>query len=429
MSCEVSQDKSETQQAGEPRAKRSRLETVAQYRIKTDLGVDTVRAPLPDGWVEIPHHSGMTVYFHKMTRVCSCSRPYYASQQSSVRSCLIPLSAIPCLERKQMLKRSDQQTDESCSTGKSTTLENEELREYLRKLWQFDVREISRKRRLEECIKPAVSKRDAADVSLTHESRESTVTEKITKLPIVKTAGRPPQAILHDYCERVLKSACEWTFKEGEGSFVAEVFVGASEERKRYGQGAGRRKTEAKKRAAEEALSVLMPEFKSNYNQECKGLKVDDVRVVEMSSAAGVDTSYMLLCEFVRRHKLIMDMKIEFNVTECKGGVKYEMVCGQHRVEGMSSNKQMAKNVAAQDILRLFHPLLSSWEDLLKLYSKDNEMNQISRHDEEVKHLAKTETTQLNQKLLDKLKEEMKKLARNRSSDAELKYESNSDTA
>lgn len=35
--------------------------------------------------------------------------------------------------------------------------------------------------------------------------------------------------------------------------------------------------------------------------QELEGLKVDDEHVVEMSSAAGVDSPYMLLCEFVHR--------------------------------------------------------------------------------------------------------------------------------
>ena len=45
-----------------------------------------------------------------------------------------------------------------------------------------------------------------------------------------------------------------------------------------------------------------------------------------------------LIALSLRRHKLIMDMKIEFNVTECKGGVKYEMVCGQHRVEVLPMN-------------------------------------------------------------------------------------------
>ena len=51
--------------------------------ILTDLGM--ARNSLPDGWVEIPHYSGAPVYFHKETRVCSCSRPYHVPSQLSVR--------------------------------------------------------------------------------------------------------------------------------------------------------------------------------------------------------------------------------------------------------------------------------------------------------------------------------------------------------
>ena len=85
----------------------------------------------------------------------------------------------------------------------------------------------------------------------------------------MKTAGRPPQAILHDYCERVLQTVYEWSFSQGtlllqsssaalsinclcgvdDGSYTAEVFVGVGELRKQYGKGVGRSKKEAKKNA------------------------------------------------------------------------------------------------------------------------------------------------------------------------------------
>ena len=31
---------------------------------------------LPEGWVEITHFSGMPVYLHKASRVCTLSKPY-----------------------------------------------------------------------------------------------------------------------------------------------------------------------------------------------------------------------------------------------------------------------------------------------------------------------------------------------------------------
>lgn len=32
---------------------------------------------LPEGWVQVTHNSGIPMYLHKPTRVCSVSRPYF----------------------------------------------------------------------------------------------------------------------------------------------------------------------------------------------------------------------------------------------------------------------------------------------------------------------------------------------------------------
>jgi microprocessor complex subunit DGCR8 len=217
---------------------------------------------------------------------------------------------------------------------------------------------------------------------LSHWSQDKTSNRKTTKTPTVKTAGRPPQAILHDYCERVLKTVYEWSFSQDEGSYIAEVFIGKGDSRTQYGKGVGRSKKEAKKNAAEKAILVLMPQLMSSNSDEDKmkefaDLDVDDKQVVEMSDAVGVSSPYMLLCKFVQRHKLLLPLKISFDVSNCHNGVTYVMTCGQHRVEGLSTNKQTAKNVAAQRILQLCHPDVLKWADLLRLYSKDTEQTEM----------------------------------------------------
>jgi hypothetical protein len=45
--------------------------------------------------------------------------------------------------------------------------------------------------------------------------------------------------------------------------------------------------------------------------------------------------------------------------------------------QGLSTNKQTAKNVAAQRILQLCHPDVLKWADLLRLYSKDTEQTEM----------------------------------------------------
>ncbi|VDP45206.1 unnamed protein product [Soboliphyme baturini] len=62
---------------------------------------------LPDGWIDVTHNSGIPVYLHKETRVCTLSRPYFIGP-GSVRNHDVPLASIPCLHQKRM-KELDQQ--------------------------------------------------------------------------------------------------------------------------------------------------------------------------------------------------------------------------------------------------------------------------------------------------------------------------------
>lgn len=32
---------------------------------------------LPEGWIQVTHNSGMPLYLHKTTRVCTLSKPYF----------------------------------------------------------------------------------------------------------------------------------------------------------------------------------------------------------------------------------------------------------------------------------------------------------------------------------------------------------------
>lgn len=56
---------------------------------------------LPDGWVEITHRSGIPVYLHKRSRVCTFGRPYFIGP-GSARYHDVPYSSIPCLYQKKL---------------------------------------------------------------------------------------------------------------------------------------------------------------------------------------------------------------------------------------------------------------------------------------------------------------------------------------
>lgn len=62
---------------------------------------------LPEGWVQVTHDSGMPLYLHRQSRVCSISRPYFLGP-GSVRKHEIPIISIPCLNyRKAMDKEKE----------------------------------------------------------------------------------------------------------------------------------------------------------------------------------------------------------------------------------------------------------------------------------------------------------------------------------
>lgn len=59
---------------------------------------------LPEGWVQVTHNSGMPLYLHKSSRVCTVARPYFLGP-GSVRKHEIPLNAIPCLSYRKALEK------------------------------------------------------------------------------------------------------------------------------------------------------------------------------------------------------------------------------------------------------------------------------------------------------------------------------------
>lgn len=75
---------------------------------------------LPDGWVTLTHNSGMPLYLHRSSRVCTLSKPYFLGP-ASARKHDIPLSAIPCLEYR---KAKDEEARKKDEAGKNTLIVN-----------------------------------------------------------------------------------------------------------------------------------------------------------------------------------------------------------------------------------------------------------------------------------------------------------------
>lgn len=75
---------------------------------------------LPDGWITLTHNSGMPLYLHRPTRVCTLSKPYCLGT-GSARKHAIPLSAVPCLEYRRAM---DEEKKRNSETDKSVLIVN-----------------------------------------------------------------------------------------------------------------------------------------------------------------------------------------------------------------------------------------------------------------------------------------------------------------
>ncbi|XP_013188372.1 microprocessor complex subunit DGCR8 [Amyelois transitella] len=65
---------------------------------------------LPLDWMMVRHYSGMPVYMHRGTRVCTLSKPYSLGKGNTRRHD-IPISAIPCLAYRTALKEEEKQKE------------------------------------------------------------------------------------------------------------------------------------------------------------------------------------------------------------------------------------------------------------------------------------------------------------------------------
>nr|CAG4636952.1 EOG090X04U5 [Ceriodaphnia reticulata]SVE72889.1 EOG090X04U5 [Ceriodaphnia reticulata] len=66
---------------------------------------------LPENWVQVTHNSGMPIYLHKPTRVCTLAKPYFLGP-GSARKHAVPISAVPCLHYRKAKEKEEQKTEE-----------------------------------------------------------------------------------------------------------------------------------------------------------------------------------------------------------------------------------------------------------------------------------------------------------------------------
>lgn len=404
---------------------------------------------LPEGWIEVTHNSGMPIYLHKPTRVCSVSKPYFLGP-GSTRKHEIPISAIPCLhylrelekERNAKENENPEEGNDSLPSAKlesvkdtkqSSSLDYMTVREYCMKRFEFQTITIKRfktwsgrrlhQKQLRQKQRPTLpDSTKLITCPLPPISDKNAVNSGSTKREfIMNPSGKSPVCILHEYAQHTLRVQPKYIFKELENAstpYGAVVMIDDME----YGYGYGSSKKQAKSEAAKAALNILIPKMKM-FSTEGKSeeqdveffdqVRVEDPRVCELSVKAGQPYPYQILLECLKRNYGMGDTEIYFTMRNLKHQKnEFLMTVGKHSVSVICQNKRDGKHRASQAILQLLHPHVTSWGSLLRMYGKGS-CKTLKEKKEEEQRITELQSqacaNKPNISILNKLKEEMLK--------------------
>ncbi|XP_043587622.1 microprocessor complex subunit DGCR8 [Bombus pyrosoma] len=267
---------------------------------------------LPEGWVQVTHNSGMPLYLHKQSRVCTLAKPYFLGP-GSVRKHEVPVSAIPCLQYKRALHEEEEErkkqkerdpNTEVCSLPSAKietiqenraahSLDSKQLRNYCQSLFRFKAIKVMRfqswsarrkftknkkhRKQLERPTLPdgtklitfPVSSSGLAGSSSGNVGDDSTG-QRPPKHWIMNPSGKSYVCILHEYVQHALKKQPTYKFKELENAatpYSAVVCINDME----YGSGFGSSKKQAKANAARKTLEILIPQMRDKISGDNGG--------------------------------------------------------------------------------------------------------------------------------------------------------------
>jgi microprocessor complex subunit DGCR8 len=277
---------------------------------------------LPEGWIEVTHFSGMPLYLHRVSRVCSASKPYFLGS-GSVRKHDIPISAIPCLQyrnqlaKEQAVQSADEVPDAGASSSgaacngtesqpkkmnvkvesveeskKKNSLPYLQVREYCSKLFEFqeiiirkfktwaDRRQHTANRKMKERPSlPEGTKLITCPITNWNESgitaengsdgvrKANTGARNQKREFVMNPKGKTHICILHEFIQHSERVQPHYDIKELENAatpYSATVEINGT----KYGTGFGTSKKIAKSEAARKTLEILIPTYSSQVDIE-----------------------------------------------------------------------------------------------------------------------------------------------------------------
>uniref|UniRef100_A0A8C5S0C7 Microprocessor complex subunit DGCR8 n=1 Tax=Laticauda laticaudata TaxID=8630 RepID=A0A8C5S0C7_LATLA len=313
---------------------------------------------------------------------------------------------------------------------KDESVDIEDFRHYLEKCFDFEQVTVKKFRTWAERrqFNREMKRKQAESERPILPANQKLITLSVQDAPtkkefVINPNGKSEVCILHEYMQRVLKVRPVYNFFECENPsepFGASVIIDGVT----YGAGTASSKKFAKNKAARATLEILIPDFvkqtseeKPKDNEELEyfnHISIEDSRVYELTSKAGLLSPYQILHECLKRNHGMGDTSIKFEVIPGKNQKsEYVMTCGKHTVRGWCKNKRVGKQLASQKILQLLHPHVKNWGSLLRMYGRESsKMVKQETSDKSVIELQQyAKKNKPNLHILNKLQEEMRKLA------------------
>ncbi|XP_051552237.1 microprocessor complex subunit DGCR8-like [Myxocyprinus asiaticus] len=316
---------------------------------------------------------------------------------------------------------------------KDESIDIEEFRNYLEKRFDFEqvtvkkFRTWAERRQFNRDMKRKQAESERPILPANQKLITLSVQDAPTKKEfVINPNGKSEVCILHEYMQRVLKVRPVYNFFECENPsepFGASVIIDGVT----YGTGTASSKKLAKNKAARATLEILIPDFVKQTSEEkpvegdeleyFNHIIIEDSRVYELANKAGLLSPYQILHECLKRNHGMGDTSIKFEVIPGKNQKsEYVMTCGKHTVRGWCKNKRVGKQLASQKILQMLHPHVKNWGSLLRMYGRESsKMVKKENSDKSVIELQQfAKKNKPNLHILNKLREEMMKLAQER---------------
>ncbi|KAK5648513.1 hypothetical protein RI129_003405 [Pyrocoelia pectoralis] len=412
---------------------------------------------LPEGWIQLSHNSGMPLYLHKASRVCTLSKPYFLGS-GSARKHQVPLSAVPCLSYRRALEEELEQS--KSATGNimnariETAQENIEshnlspvqLQKYCEKLFHFRTikimrfkswshrRQFTKKAKHEKQLQRPTLPDGTKLITFPIQNTDGDSSQTSRREWIMNPNGKSYVCILHEYVQHALKKQPAYKFIELENAatpYAATISINDMQ----YGIGYGTSKKQAKTEAAQSALEILIPEMRTKIHTDAKSsantskaqnqdlslfdeIKIEDPRVTEFCTKTTEPLPHDILLTCLQRNFGHGDIQVSYEGNTLKNQMnEYKMTVGKHSATVICKNKKDGKQRASQAILQALHPYITSWGSLLRLYGNCSvkSFKEKKLEEQEITLLqSKAAINSPNFAILNKLKHELRKLKETR---------------